>query len=289
MSYSQLPFFESLKYEIKILLKILRAHYIRKQKKIRTTNVVEADYENNAWKNILESEYWLKSNNLEQFCFTPTSCSKLEDITEIICLLDNKLVKTTFPFIFNYMATKNSSILKKFVTETDDLVELGCGFGMALFSFRSKGISNSMTGYDISSNAISAAKKINQHFRCNIKFDTVDLSKPFNGSFLKQKTVFTSHSFEQLKYYTETAIDSILRGKPKQVLHFEPVVELFGFGLRDTVSKVHNSFADYQDNLLTTLKKFEKQQKLKILEVKRLGHETNPFNETSFIRWEPIL
>jgi len=287
-NFQKLSQFEALKHETKVSLKIIRAQYLWKKKKIRTRDIVIANYNDKAWKEILESKYWLKAKDLRNFPKMSLPFSNLNEEDKIICLKDGKLVKTTYSYITDFCYGRNSEILKQFVTKDDIIIELGCGFGLALFSFKSRGIDNQMEGYDVSENGISAACQISDHFNCNIKFGIIDLSKPFNGDFLKGKTVFTSGCFEQLRHYTDIAIKSILTSRPKQVIHFETVPELLGWRLLDIVSKQANEFADYQNNLLSTLRKFEKENLLRILDVKKLKQGSNPFNPTTFLRWEPV-
>jgi len=279
---------EKIKYEIRTFLRILLKVYIRKEKKIRTKNQIQTDYDEKAWKKVLESKYWLKAKDLKDFCYmVPPDCGDISSNTEKVCLLDGQIGKTTFPFMFKHASEKIYKIVGKYVTNKDEIVELGCGFGSRLFSLRMLGMNNPLEGYDISQNGICCAKAINEYFGCKIKFGVIDLTKPFDESVLNNKTVFTNHSLEQLKHYTPQVINNIVKGKPKQVLHFEPVRELFGFSLYDLVYKQHNAFADYQNNLLSTLKKFESKKLVKITKTERLHFSTNPFNETSFIRWAP--
>ena len=276
-----------IKYEIKILLKILRNRYLRKDRKIRTKDQILADYDENAWKKVLESKYWLKAKDLKDFCSMVTPVSDLKSDTELVSLVDGQIGKTTLPYMYKYTSEKICKIVGNYIADIDEIVELGCGFGLRLFPFRAYGMNNPLEGYDVSPNAINSAKAINEHFGCNIKFGIIDLTKHFDQSVLNNKTVFTNHCLEQLKYFTENVISNLVKGKPKQVLHFEPVRELFGFDLYDLVYKQHNTYADYQNNLLSTLKKFERKKLIKITKAERLRFNGNPFNETSFIRWVP--
>jgi len=144
-----------------------------------------------------------------------------------------------------------------------------------------------MEGYDISETGVKAGREISNFFNCNIKFDVLDLTAEFPKNIFKEKTVFSSHCFEQLKYHTEKAIYNLIKANPKQVLHFEPVKELFGWSTRDVVSKLYNYAQDLQNNLLKSLRKIEEKGFLEITNVHRTGMAVNPFLETSFIRWIP--
>jgi len=277
---------DQIKFETKLLLKILRNRYIRNQKRTRTKGTVQKDYDQNAWKNIFLSKYWEKAKNLEEFCFSVIPTSGLNADTKITCLIDGKLTRITTQSYQNYVSKKHYEIMKNFLDENDEIIELGCGFGYRLFSLRMQGLKNQMRGYDVSTYGTKTAEEINNFFSCDIKFGKFDMTEDFDTSILTGKTVFTYHSLEQLKYYTQKVISNLIKSKPRQVLHFEPVPELLGFNLLDIVSKQHNSYADYQNNLLSTLKNFEKNHLVNITDVKRLRY-VNPVNETTLIRWIP--
>ena len=102
------------------------------------------------------------------------------------------------------------------------------------------------------------------------------------------KTVFTQKVLEQLKYDTEKVINNLIKSKPKQVIHIEPIYELYSNSIRDIASRLYIQYSDYQDNLLMTLKSFEEKGKLKILDIRRLKFAANPLHEDSLIRWIPI-
>ena len=55
---------DQIKFETKLLLKILRNRYIRNQKRTRTKGTVQKDYDQNAWKNIFLSKYWEKAKKV---------------------------------------------------------------------------------------------------------------------------------------------------------------------------------------------------------------------------------
>jgi len=176
--------------------------------------------------------------------------------------------------------------IKKLINN-EEIIELGCGYGYNLFSMRNDGIKNSMSGYDLSKNAIEAGKKINIKFNCNIRFEIKDLTEKFVDLDWKDKTIITHYAMEQLKYNTEFIIKNLIQSKPKQVIHFEAAYEIYGKSIRDKTSKEYIKSQDYQDNLVYTIKKFEKQKMLKIKEITRLGYAGNPLHEATLIVWIP--
>lgn len=233
---------------------LIQKHKITKFK--RTKNVVSENYDQSAWKKILEGKKWIKFNKIEDF-------------------------------ILNYgiMKEKIYSIVKNYTQPDDIVVELGCGWGLNLWSLISLNFPNKLEGYEISVNGLETCKKINSHFKCNVTFGKIDLTNIETFSSLENKFLFTFHVLEQLKYETKEVIENLIKIKPKMVLHFEPVIELYKNNQRDKVLKLYLKALDYQDNLLNTLKDFEKKNKIKILEACRLGFASNPMMESSLIRW----
>jgi len=244
-------------------------------------------YGEKKWKKILESRYWEKATTLDEFCLTSPPLDKISNEQLNICVIDGKWKKATFAAFQQQTTKKYLDILKKFVSSNDKIAEAGCGFGTKLFSLKAQGLPNEMEGYDISETGVKAGREISNFFNCNIKFDVLDLTAEFPKNIFKDKTVFSSHCFEQLKYHTEKAIYNLIKANPKQVLHFEPVKELFGWSTRDVVSKLYNYAQDLQNNLLKSLRKIEEKGFLEITNVHRTGMAVNPFLETSFIRWIP--
>jgi len=210
-----------------------------------------------------------------------------EDNKPKIFLFGEKLIKTKSSIFLRMIRDEQYKILQKYVSKDDKIIELGCGFGRRLFALRQI-MENNFEGYDFSKNSIDTADKINLKLDTNIKFGIVDLKQDFSQIINEGKIIFTYHCLEGLKWDTERVILNILKCKPKCVLHFEPVPELYGFTLRDTISKLFIKGAAFQDNLLKTLKSLEERKIVTIKEVRRLGYNRLPLNETTLIVWKPF-
>jgi len=285
-SYSKLS---ETKYYLKGTLAIIRNYIklkIKKNKFKRVPKFVQSKYDSEVKNTFFKNETWKKSKNLEHFCYIGFRPAVNENST-MYALIENRLVHGLMASIYEFDANKQMNTFKKFVSVNDEIVELGCGIGRRLFFLRSKGWTNKLEGFDISDNLIQTGQKINEYFDCNIYLKQANIVNHLDPNIIKNKIVFTSHALEQIKYSTEDVIRNILEGKPKQVIHFEPVKELYGWSLRDFASRINISVKDYQESLLTTLKRFEKKNLLHILDAYRLGYSASPFNETSLIRWVP--
>ena len=261
---------------------------IRKMKGYeRSKEFVKENYDI-ARQKFFESAVWEKANSLEEFELIDFNSLQLDTNPLITCKLNGNLCKTRVRTFIKLANENFKNSIQEFIQPEDEIVELGTGFGYRLFMLKKAKIKNKMSGFDVSESGIKACKKMDNYFKTNIEFNILDLTSDFDPSILKNKVVFTYHAFEQLNHYTEDVIKKIIEGKPKQVLHFEPVIELYKNKICDIASKVFLHYNDYQDNLLTTLQKFERLGHLKVTHAYRLGYSENPYNETSFLRWTII-
>lgn len=252
------------------------------QKKTRTKKRIKSDYDLGIWKKTLEGKRWLAYKEITSFVQDAPD-------TRIFALMNGRLETISHQKYQVYRANMLHDIIKKIIEPTDEIIELGCGYGFNLFSLVSNNITNPMWGYDISHNAIKTGNEINDHYKLGIKFGECDIINDLDKINIENKVVLTYYSLEQLKYHTGTIIDKIIKGKPKEVIHIEPVMELYGNTIQDRVSKLYMKAMDYQDNLFTTLLKLEKENMIKILQAQRLGYAANPLNEASLIRWIPSI
>ena len=176
-----------------------------------------------------------------------------------------------------------------------ELVELGGGFGANLFALAlGEKKWNRLIGLDISQNAIQAGREIASHFALpqQISFDRIDIIKGSDSTFrhLRGRPVLTYYCLEQLKHDTRIVIENILQAGPSRVIHIEPTFELLHLSsLKDMVTYLYIVRKDYQNNLLSTLKEYERKGKVKVVMVQRLYYAPTVRNDPTLICWEPCL
>ena len=271
-----------------VILRVIVRQKIRKNKPIRTRNFVESHYSSNkGYDKYLQSKFWTNAKDLKDFCeyWIVKQAFNNENDVPIICIFDKKLYK-----ISKYQVQEwqhRNQVIKKFISNSDEIVEIGCGYGRQLFSLRADNVLNNLKGYDLSKIGIETARKINDHFCCNVEFDLIDLTKNYENELLCGKTVYSVYALEQMKHYMEKVILNLIESKPKQVLHFEVSVESLNWNLKGLATRLYLTSKDYQTNLLKILRKYEKKGLLKITHIERLGYSLNPHNECSLIRWVP--
>ena len=281
--------YESLYFCMAAILLTYRLQKNKLKKIKRDYEIVKKEYDQKNWKEIFENKEWLQFKSLHDYIFQIKKNGKDLQKVKIKALVDSKLYNISQYDYYKFRPMTMLNILKEFVADDEKIVELGCGYGFNIFSLIVLNLKNKFEGYDISKNAIDAANKITKQFNCDVTFGIYDMTKPFRPNLLTKKSVFTYYAFEQLKYKTEKVIKNIIDQKPNQVLHFEPIIELYSNEIRDVASKLYLKAQDYQDNLLKTLRMFESKKKLKITHVKRLGYSRNPLIEGSFVRWVPVM
>ena len=238
------------------------------------------------FKKIFETKYWEKSNDLQDCCFAK-SLLGIDFTKHEKKIINGKLCNISRHDYFKYDCATILELIKKNVGN-ETVVDFGCGYGIVLFGLKYLNFKNTLEGYEMTKYGLQTARAINDYFKLDIKFGKIDLTKNFDMIELKGKTIFTHYVMEELKYDMQRSIQNIINSKPKQVLHFEPMFELYEINLRDLARRTYLKCVDYQRNLLSTLRIFEKEGKLKILDVYRMGIGGQPFDELFFIRWVPI-
>jgi hypothetical protein len=173
-----------------------------------------------------------------------------------------------------------------------EIVEVGCGPGLNLFSLSLTNRWDRLEGFDISENAIRAAREASQHFGLShIDFGILDLTNPVSDNFerLRGKTVFTYYCLEQLKYSTRIVIDNLVKAGVRRVIHIEPATELLRlWSPADWLTYLYITRMDYQDNLLHTLEEVERSGLIRIVDKKRLGYAPTCKNDPMLVCWETV-
>ena len=138
-----------------------------------------------------------------------------------------------------------------------------------------------LQGYDISTNAISLAKIHSEKKGYKIKFDVLDLTEPFPDGIIKDKAVFTHACLEQTKHHIPDILKNIINGKPKLIINFEVDYES-----SPSIVKRYINALDYQNNLVSELKKLEKENKIEVICIEKLPLSLSPVNRLSVIVWK---
>lgn len=256
------------------------------RKNKRDKQQVRAEYDQGQWKSILDRRPWLHASDVEDLLFPGQN-------EELIAKIENQYVRISTRDYYKYRTEMLQAVTNEFAGGETELVELGCGYGMNLFSLVSKKARSKLIGLDISENAVEAGCQISKHFGLDdrISFDQIDLLDGGHLGFerITGKSVFTYYCLEQLKYSTKLVIDNIIKARPKRVIHIEPTTELLHlWAPKDLVNYLYITRKDYQNNLLSTILSYEQMGKLRTLEVRRLFYAPTVRHDPTLICWEPL-
>jgi len=165
--------------------------------------------------------------------------------------------------------------------KNQEIVELGCGLGGNLFSLYRAGFKK-LSGSDISKNAIENIRKYVKTKGIDIKFEIMDLDEKLPNGFIQDKIVFTSSCLEQCKHIMPNALKNIVDGRPKAVMNFE-----VDYDSSPSMVKKYFDACDYQNNLVTELKKLENENIIRDVKIRKLFYSGSPVNGRSLISWSP--
>ena len=154
----------------------------------------------------------------------------------------------------------------------EPIVELGCGVGTNLFFLEDHGFTN-LEGYELTPNGVKMAREFVKIKNSKIKIQQRDIIK--DNIDIKNKTVITFLSLEQLKLNLEFMVDKIITNKPKQVLSFESIFE-------SIFEKWYAKHCGYQTDYHKLLR--DKEQ-IRLLELEEFKVNENLLRPIYFIKW----
>ena len=235
------------------------------------------DYEKHKFANLLEAMNYLFYKHFPSYF--------LFHIGEQIYYAENN------DLFWDFFYSEITGILAEYLRPDGTLVELGCGWGRNLFyALRMKLCKNAIGG-EFTERGLMLGKLIEKQFDLPIDFFHFDYYNPAAEleHKLKGAVIFTHNSIEQINCIPEKTILALIKSKPIAVIHLEPIYEHCKENtFLHCLWKRYTELNDYNRNLLTVLKRFEKQGQLKITIEKPHALGLNAFNPCSFIVWEPI-
>lgn len=177
-------------------------------------------------------------------------------------------------------------------TNLKTVVETGCGTGVNLFYLYLYSEIERFRGGEICSNAVELGNRISRKFEIDGEFlpfnyqEKSDLER-LTGQ-LDDYLLITCHSIEQIQVRETNFIENVLSlpNPPRLVIHFEPVV----WNDDSLMSRLCKRYAEknkYNLDLLETVKNFESENRLEILDIKKRYFGLSAFNPTTIVCWQP--
>lgn len=255
------------------------------KKELRNPEKIREEYNDGLYKKYVDVEIWSKDKD-EISILGLTDPDRFEQNRMSFYRHNEVILKDHYRKIWEIWEKEFVETFSRFISEKDEIVELGCGYGRNLFALRRNNFKNKMTGYDISENAINVGKKLNEKFHSNIEFDILDMTKEFSKQKIENKTVFTYTSLEQTKYHLEKILANLINAKPKQVIHVETIPQLLPNNIFGITVGLNRYRKDYQTKLLDILKKYD--NKISIIDLEKVKTCPSVFNPVMLVRYEVI-
>ena len=251
----------------------------------RTREQVSKEYDQGSWHALAESRSWENFSSLEDFV------SFANDSRTRVCWINDELVHVQTRDYYAFRLRELQQVMLHYANDSDSVAEIGCGYGMNLFSLSLLRHWKTLLGFDLSENGIRAAQTIAAHFRTQqLSFSKLDLTEGTEEGFRKLDglTVFSYFCLEQLGQHNSAIIQRLLNARVKRVIHLETTFELLDkLSPLDWISCLYVKRMDYNRSLLTTLIRHEREGSLRILEARRLKFSPTLRNCPTLIVWEP--
>lgn len=254
----------------------------------RSRSQVTGDYEHGVWRHMLARKPWLGAANFADY-LEPDRDGKLRKT--LLATVNGRLVRVDSRDYYRYRNRLLVTLLQRWAEGEEELVELGCGAGFNLFALWLSGRWKRLLGFDVSTNALAAARETARYFGVTgVGFETLDLGNAADAGFsqLRGKVVFTYYVLEQLKYEVQPVIENLVRSGVKRAIHIETGTDLLHrWSLRFMLNRLYILRQDYQDHLVEVLRALETRGLLRIMDVRRLGYAPTPKNDPIIVVWEP--
>lgn len=229
---------------------------ILKKPTIRTNNVILKEYESS----------WEKARMYENIIISRKPDEPIE-------FLDHETYhKTTYLNFTKMVLNEFLRFIKNSCNFDEPIVELGCGVGTKLFYLEDHGFTN-LEGYELTPNGVKKAVEFVKIKNSKIKIQQCNIIK--DNIDIKNKTVLTFLSLEQLKLNLEFMVDKIITNKPKQVLSFESI-------FKSIFERWYAEYSGYQTNYHKLLR--DKKQ-IRLLELEEFKVNANLLRPIYFMKW----
>ena len=195
------------------------------------------------------------------------------DPNEITEFLDHgKYSKNTFDNYTKLTYDEFLKFIKNSCNFDDPIIELGCGTGSKLFYLEDHGFTN-LEGYELTENGVKKTHEFIKLKNSNIKIQQCDILK--DDIDIKNKTVITFLSIEQLKLNLEFIVKKIIENKPKQVLSFESI-------FKSRFEKYYAEHTGYQTDYINLLKN---KKQIVLQELDEFQVNSNLLRPIYFMKW----
>lgn len=180
-------------------------------------------------------------------------------------------------------------IFSKYLCGYENIYELGCGSCHNLLMLSEMFPAKCLYGLDWVETSVKIADELSKKLNKNVTGFIFDMLNPSLDITIKPNSaIITIHSLEQLGNQYEKLLSFILNSRPRFVLHYEPIQELYDPDcLLDYMAVLYSEKRNYLSGYLTALRTLAAQNKIEILEAYR-PYVGGVIHESSLIIWRPL-
>lgn len=179
------------------------------------------------------------------------------------------------------------------VEQSGHLVELGSGYGSIILKLAS------LPGYDtarytageLTDTGVACMNLLASHLGNRFEAGSCDLDDLNLEKFTipENAVFFTCWAAAYIKGFSRNTLFEIIRHKPMIVIHIEPIYEHWSEdSLLQLLWRRYLQMNDYNQSLLTSLKKFEAEGLIQIIEERNSIFGSNSLAPVSIIKWIPV-
>ena len=231
--------------------------------------------------------------NLEEFkkTLSPNSLIPKYHKKNSIARLNKQIIKTgSKDFDYHLHSFFVDALLLEHIPNYDKVFELGCGTGYHLFRLNEYCADKAYYGGDWSvasqNNISECAKALKTK---NIEGFNFNYFDPNYSIDVKDSLVYTVASLEQIGNKHDKILEFLVDKKPGLCIHFEPIHEVLDEeNLLDYLTIKYFDKRNYLKNYLTALKTLEAEDKIRILDVRRLYYGSKFIEGHTVIIWKPL-
>ena len=138
----------------------------------RTPSLVAAEYDRGLWSRVYRERAWERAASLEAFLVG-------DGQKPLTAWVDNRPCRISQRDYYRYRLTALAALVESSLGGTEDLVELGSGYGYNLFALSLAFPNRRFIGLDISPAGVATGRAIAAHFglQDRIEFDVIDLAR----------------------------------------------------------------------------------------------------------------
>jgi hypothetical protein len=254
------------------------------RRRTRTSARVADEYDEGTWRRVHDDAAWTRAPTLEHFLVGA-------DSTPIVARLHGEAWSVPRDEYYRWRIGAIQTILAEHAPDDGALLELGCGFGMNLFSLSLDPRWGRLRGLDVSKTGIDVGNEVARWFDLDrVAFGEIDLTDPGHPGFgeIERATVLTYFCLEQLPADVEQVVGAILERRPRRVIHVESAAGLLRWSRPfDLLNKAYVRSMDYQTTLVDIVESMTETGRMNLIHRERLTFGPTLHNDPCLLVWEP--